>query len=116
MPELSLPSSILCRTCPFILDLQSLRTQPRHLVAGDSDDRIPVHPVLEHSLKERNDCKEICLCAFQQEFVFSLHFCFASVADKLWHEGHFPWVSSPEADLNSLEQVEVAALQQFRYL
>ena len=55
IPELSLLSSTLWFACPFdILDLQPLRTHPRHLVARDSDEMTPVHPVEEHSLRERN--------------------------------------------------------------
>ena len=53
--ELNFPLSALGPACPFnILDFQSLRTHSRHLAARDSCKMVPVHPIVEHSLRERS--------------------------------------------------------------
>lgn len=53
--ELSPPSSTLWPACRFdLLDFQSLRTHSRHLVARDSREIVPVHPIVEHNLREQS--------------------------------------------------------------
>ena len=53
--SLSFKLSVLGPACPFdVLDFQSLRTHSRHLVARDSRKMVPVHPTVEHSLRERS--------------------------------------------------------------